>query len=340
MSIKVLEAFAGIGAQRKALTNVGLDYESVGIIEIDKPAENSYNLLHGQTKNFGDITKVDEKELPDFDLFTYSFPCTQISNVGSRTGLAKGSNTSSSLLWECERIIREKKPKYLLMENVPALLNKKFKPYWLEWVSILDSLGYKTFYDVLDARDFNIPQARKRVFGVSILGDENFTFPTGEKLTTFFDSFLDDRDDYKYIDTLRWGNELAKQKNQITENLKRAYHSKELVELGNYRGYKEKGSSFRSTVYSQFFSQYGVTRTLTTKGDICFLTDDNRVREITPRECVRLMGFTDQDYLKMSAVDSFGKRIVSDRQIRIQCGNSIVVQVLEAIFKEMFKDYL
>lgn len=123
-------------------------------------------------------------------------------------------------------------------------------------------------------------------------------------------------------------------------NLKRAYHSKELVELGNYRGYKEKGSSFRSTVYSQFFSQYGVTRTLTTKGDICFLTDDNRVREITPRECVRLMGFTDQDYLKMSAVDSFGKRIVSDRQIRIQCGNSIVVQVLEAIFKEMFKDYL
>lgn len=113
-----------------------------------------------------------------------------------------------------------------------------------------------------------------------------------------------------------------------------------MVELGNYRGYKAKGSSFRSTVYSQFFSQYGVTRTLTTKGDICFLTDDNRVREITPRECVRLMGFTDQDYLKMSAVDSFGKRIVSDRQIRIQCGNSIVVQVLEAIFKEMFKDYL
>ena len=212
MSIKVLEAFAGIGAQRKALTNIGLDYESVGIIEIDKPAENSYNLLHGQTKNFGDITKVDEKELPDFDLFTYSFPRTQISNVGSRTGLAKGSNTSSSLLWECERIIREKKPKYLLMENVPALLNKKFKPYWLEWVSVLDSLGYKTYYDVLDARDFGIPQARKRVFGVSILGDENFTFPTGEKLTTFFDSFLDDRDDYKYIDTLRWGNELAKQK--------------------------------------------------------------------------------------------------------------------------------
>ena len=133
---------------------------------------------------------------------------------------------------------------------------------------------------------------------------------------------------------------LQNKKNQIAENLKRTYHSKELVELGNYRGYKEKGSSFRSTVYSQFFSQYGTTRTLTTKGDICFLTDDNRVREITPRECVRLMGFTDQDYLKMSAVDSFGKRIVSDRQIRIQCGNSIVVQVLEAIFKEMFREYL
>lgn len=106
------------------------------------------------------------------------------------------------------------------MENVPALLNKKFKPYWLEWVSILDSIGYQTFYDVLDARDFGIPQARKRVFGVSILGDENFTFPTGKELTTFFDSFLDNRDDYKYIDTLRWGNELAKQKNQIAEKSK------------------------------------------------------------------------------------------------------------------------
>lgn len=84
--IKGVEAFSGIGAQRQALKNIGVSHEVIGTMEIDKHAITSYSLLHGKTKNFGDITKVKENDLPYFDLFTYSFPCTSISNIGSRGG--------------------------------------------------------------------------------------------------------------------------------------------------------------------------------------------------------------------------------------------------------------
>lgn len=275
------------------------------------------------------LTQVNENDLPYFDLFTYSFPCTSISGIGSRKGLTEGSKTASSLLWECKRIIRKVRPKYLLMENVPALLNKNFKPQYDIWLSLLKDMGYTNFYQVLDARDFNVPQTRKRVIGVSVLGGSSFTFPKGQELHTFFDSFIDKRDQYEFIDLAKWGNHIAKNIDLIRERQGKAKHNRELVELYNYKGYKDRKDSFRSETNSRVYSQYGVIPTLTTKADTKLLTDDFRVRKITSRECMRAMGWKDKDYQTLK-----GK--VSDPQIKKQCGNSIVVPVLEGVFKQLF----
>lgn len=96
--LKVFEAFAGVGSQHMALRNLGVDFEVVGVSEIDKFAHQSYEAIHGETKNFGDISKLQPEGLPDFDLFTYSFPCTDLSSAGKQRGFEKGSGTSSSLL--------------------------------------------------------------------------------------------------------------------------------------------------------------------------------------------------------------------------------------------------
>ena len=123
--IKIFEAFAGYGSQLMALKRLNIPFESIGISEIDKYAIKAYEAIHGQVENYGDITKIDWNTVPEFNLFTYSFPCTDISTAGKQAGLTKGSNTRSSLLWECEKAIATKKPKFLVMENVKALINKK-----------------------------------------------------------------------------------------------------------------------------------------------------------------------------------------------------------------------
>ena len=144
--IKVFEAFAGVGAQRMALRNLGIDFEVVGICEIDKFALKSYEAIHGECNNFGDISKVNPNELPNMDLFTYSFPCQDLSIAGKKEGLKEG--TRSGLLYECEKIIEIKKPKYLLLENVKNLVGKQFKNDFDKWLNYLESLGYKNYWKV------------------------------------------------------------------------------------------------------------------------------------------------------------------------------------------------
>ena len=125
--MRVLELFGGYGSQALALENLGIEFTS-DLCDNDKYAEKAYNQLHGQTFNYGDICTIDETKLPYYDLITYSSPCQDFSVAGKQAGGEKGSGTRSSLLWECERIIRAVKPKYLLMENVKALTSKKFMP--------------------------------------------------------------------------------------------------------------------------------------------------------------------------------------------------------------------
>lgn len=160
-----------------ALRRLGIDFEVVGISEIDKYAIQAYMAVHGDTANYGDISKIDWSSVPDFDFLTYSFPCTDISTAGQQKGLAEGSGTRSSLLWECRKAIEAKRPKYLLMENVKNLVSKKFTPYLKEWIIFLEGQGYSNYTKVLNAKDFGVPQNRERVFMVSILGEVSFHFP-------------------------------------------------------------------------------------------------------------------------------------------------------------------
>ena len=129
--IKVIELFTGTGSQREALKRANIKHEIVAISENDKYASRAYELLHGPTNNLGDIKKIGK--LPKADLWTYSFPCTNISLAGQMKGFDKGSNTHSSLLWEVQRLLEVTKannefPKFLLMENVKNIVSKKFIP--------------------------------------------------------------------------------------------------------------------------------------------------------------------------------------------------------------------
>lgn len=185
MQLKVFTAFSGYDSQCMALDRLGIGYELVGWSEIDKYAIQAHNAVYPQyrDRNFGDICHIDWDKVPDFDLFTYSFPCTDISTAGKQAGLEKGSGTRSSLLWECEKAIENKMPKYLLMENVKALVSKKFINHFNEWVSYLQSIGYSNFWKLINAKDYGVPQNRERVFMISILGvNEYYEFPRTFKL--------------------------------------------------------------------------------------------------------------------------------------------------------------
>ena len=195
--IKLFEAFAGYGSQGMALKQAGIPFQNVGISEIDKYAITAYKAIHGNVKNYGDITTIDEKKLPDFDLFTYSFPCQDVSVSGRQSGIKEG--TRSGLLWECERIIRHKQPRFLIMENVKNLVSKKFKPDFLKWCDALVELGYTNYYEILNAKEHGIPQNRERVFMVSIMGmHEPYVFPEKEQLNIRLKDLLEDQVDEKY----------------------------------------------------------------------------------------------------------------------------------------------
>jgi DNA (cytosine-5)-methyltransferase 1 len=207
MSLRVIELFAGLGSQTQALKNIGVEHEVVAISEIDRFAVQSYEALHGKVNNLGDITKI--KELPESDLLIYSSPCTDISNAGKQAGITEGSGTRSSLLWEVKRLLlraQESKalPKHLLMENVKALVGKKFKPHFDNWLNFLQSIGYANYWQILNARDYGIPQNRERVFCVSILnGGADYKFPDKFPLRLRLKDMLDGRVDEKFYLTER-----------------------------------------------------------------------------------------------------------------------------------------
>ncbi len=199
--LRVFTAFSGYDSQCMALDRLGIPYELVGWSEIDKYAIQAHNAVYPQyaDRNYGDISKIDWEKVPDFDLFTYSFPCTDISNAGVQKGLEEGSGTRSSLLWECKKTIEIKRPKYLLMENVKALVSQKFLPYYKKWEQYLAELGYDNYCKVMNAKDYGVPQNRERIFIVSILdNDKTFHFPEPVPLEKRLKDVLEDKVAEKY----------------------------------------------------------------------------------------------------------------------------------------------
>lgn len=203
--LKVFTAFSGYDSQCLALKRLGIDFDLVGWSEIDPPACTAHDALFPEYKdrNYGDISKIDWSQVPDFDLFTYSSPCTDFSNAGLQKGGEEGSGTRSSLLWECRKTILAKRPKYLLFENVKALVTDKFYYLFEKWCKELESYGYANFFQVLNAKDYGVPQSRERIFMVSILKTEDepepyFEFPSPVKLEKCVDDILEDNVPDKY----------------------------------------------------------------------------------------------------------------------------------------------
>lgn len=388
--ITINELFSGIGAQVAALKRNGVKLKVVGISEIDKYAIKSYEAINGKTRNYGDISKVESLDYAD--LWTYSFPCTDISLAGKQEGLMDktGKQTRSGLLFEVERLLKKSvedgnQPKYLLLENVKNLVGKKFKLEFDKWLKTLDSLGYNNYWKILNAKDYGVPQNRERVFVVSIRKDvdtHGYTFPEPFKLNRRLKDVLEKEVDEKYylkqdlVETFI--KRLAKREVSNTIRCGGAgsidqKHTLDLVaepkinQLGNVFPTKKRDNPNTGRVYDTsgigaclntmgggnrepFVLEKGIGHnpvskkfefdgfhenkpcpTLLATDYKCpkFYSDGVRIRKLTPKECWRLMDFTDEEY---EAAEKAG---VSKTQLYKQAGNSIVVSVLASIFNNL-----
>lgn len=205
--IRLIELFAGIGSQYMALKRLGLNVTSWRCVEIDKYAVKSFNAIHGTDYVPTDICKLHGADLGITEtdkynyVMSYSFPCQDISNAGLGKGFSKGSGTRSGLLWEVERLLKEcnELPNVLLMENVPAVHGKKNADDFQQWIAFLESIGYHSKWQDLNAKNYGIPQNRNRCFMVSWLEDRtDYTFPSATPLEIRLKDVLQDDADEKY----------------------------------------------------------------------------------------------------------------------------------------------
>lgn len=367
--LRVFEAFAGIGAQATALARIGIDYEIVGISDWFTDAIICYDAIHckdepipelpskeeqieylhnfefskdsvhpskidkldteyleklyianKRTKNMGSITKLKAADMPECDLLVYSFPCQDLSTGGKGLGMKKGSGTRSGLLWEIERILSElneedRLPEYLLLENVKTIMSKSNEVDLKEWLSFLEKLGYiNDECMILNALDFAVPQDRERAFIVSHLGS---------KLNVMDDIQFKERK-YEFKRFFRNDYKIQKYKNEADIAQLNRTPSREQMWKINGRELNENTTvrtitcNMDRTHCAALFPYNGA------KG--------NTYRRPTIREAFLLMGFTDEEYERTEYLD------FSYRKMNKLIGNAIVVDVLVAIFRAMFKE--
>ena len=216
--LRVVTLCSGYDSQCLALDRLkrdfpGFDYELVAWSEFDpetpnrplekQPAVVAHNALFPQwaDRNLGDMTKIDWTQVPDFDLLFYSTPCQSISNAGLQHGFTEGSGTRSSIIWNVRDAVKTKRPKYLCLENVKAMVSKKFLPMFNLWQAELEKFGYVNFAQVLNAKDYGVPQNRERIFLFSIRDDGDnptYSFPQPFPLEKKLKDVLEEHVDEKY----------------------------------------------------------------------------------------------------------------------------------------------
>lgn len=303
------------------------------------------------------VTKVEEDEIETiYDLTVeenHSFTvqgvivhnCQDFSVAGKGKGGDKGSGTRSSLLWECERIIRAVKPKYLLMENVKNLLSEKHRHNFNEWFKVLEGMGYTNYYKVLNAKDYGIPQNRERIFCVSILGGGQYLFPNPIPLEKRLKDMLEDNVPEKYYlkeeQVKKFLQTREAKEKEISNSIRcggrgstKERHDWDIVVeplCAASRGRNPDNPSDRTigspTEQSLEINYTGCTNTLTSVQKDNYVVENYRIRKLTARECFRLMGVKDEQFDRLNGI--------SNSQLYKLAGNSIVVDVLEAIFKNL-----
>ena len=367
--IKILELFAGIGACSKAFENLHIPYEIVDAVEIDKYAIKSFNAIHHTNFTPQDIREYDKNI--KVDLIMHGSPCQDFSLAGRNAGGDKGSGTRSSLMYETLRIVEKLQPKIVIWENVKNILSQRHVHNWDQYAERMEELGYTNYCQILNAKDYGIPQNRERVFTISIKNyfsveyncdlAVDFNFPKPFPLTLKLKDFLEDEVDDKYYLDNKYENLLRINDNYLMlaggsigkmhDISRRAYFTdyvsptiptcsggniqpKIAIKTANKKGY-DLGTygdgvdlSYPNSKTRRGRVGHGVSKTLPTTNLQGCIDKTYRIRKLTPRECFRLMGFTDQDY------DNAAK-VCSDTQLYKQAGNSIVVNVLEEIIKNL-----
>ena len=302
---RAIDLFAGIGGIRLGFANAFKEnIEFVFSSEIDKYAQQTYKAnFDGDVA--GDITKIDEKDIPSHDILLAGFPCQAFSIAGKRLGF---EDTRGTLFFEVARIIKYHKPKILFLENVKGFVNHDNGNTFRVVKETLEEMGYKVFTKVLNAKDFGVPQNRERIYIVAFLDDIEFEFP--EALCTEVS---------------------IKSKLQKDVLEKYYYNGKPLFE-------RIKDDVVNENSIYQWRRQYvrenksGVCPTLTanmgTGGhNVPIVRDKKGIRKLTPRECANFQGFP----------DTFVLPNIVDSQLYKQCGNSVVVEVINKIAIEIRK---
>ncbi len=304
--IQILELFGGIGSPRIALRNLGIPVKAIDYVEIDEKAVRSYNAMFSEELNYKTQSVVGWNLKPD--ILIHGSPCQDFSIAGHQKGAEQGSETRSSLMWETIRIIQnmgEWKPKYVIWENVKNVLSKHMKANFDRYLSEMEKLGYVSNYSILDARDFGLPQARERVFTVSVLNGEKFTF----------DDLI--RTPMKDLTELLISNEEVPAVYDVTQP-------------SVYSAIGKTGIK-RATVIKDF------AYTITTRQDRTpaqvIDCGNGRFRYLTELECWRLQGYKDQDFYKAKTVQKRNGRYYT--ALYNQAGNSIPVNIFESILRKI-----
>ena len=329
--INLLSLFSGMGAFEKALENLNIPYNLVNYCEIDKYASKAFSLIHNvpEEKNLVDVTKVDTSKFNEkVDLVTYGFPCQDISIAGKMRGFVNeqtGETTRSGLFFEALRIIKDLQPKYAIAENVKNLTGNGFKEEFAIVLKSLEDIGYVNYWKVLNAKDYGIPQNRERVFIVSIrkdINDYKFRFPQPIPLKYKLLDLIEDRADSKYY---LEGNRV----NILKDMLKKKYNitSKVVVDSSIKNPKIKEVSNCITARYDA-----GIQNQESMGGVVVEANgNDLSVRKFTPKECFRILGFTDKD------VDILISNGLANTRLYKMAGNSIAVNVLEEIFKKLLK---
>lgn len=309
--IKILELFGGIGAPRKALINLGINVKSIDYVEIDEKAVRSYNAMFDNSQKAQDVRGWNLKP----DILIHGSPCQDFSIAGKQLGAAKGSDTRSSLLYETLDIINnlgEWKPRIVIWENVKNVLSKHMIHNFNAYIKDMDHMGYTSSFDVLNAMDFGLPQKRERVFVISILGNIAFDFEKLRKQKqVHIKHFLDA--DYEEQHIVKQPSMLKIINNEVDRHIFKG----RVPVIDNY--------CYTITTKQMRCPNSGVIK-----------LEDGRYRYLTERECWRLQGFDDEDFNKALAQNP-GKSNCLNGTMYKQAGNSMPVNVLEAIFDALLK---
>ncbi|KAA8782542.1 DNA (cytosine-5-)-methyltransferase [Paenibacillus amylolyticus] len=315
--IKILELFGGIGAPRKALINLGVEHKSIDYVEWNEKAVRTYNAMFDH--RYKPESVVGYSLQPD--ILVHGSPCQDFSIGGKQYGGNVEDGTRSSLMFETLKIIENLgawKPKVVIWENVKNVLSKNMVTAFNHYLSDMEKLGYTNSYEVLDARDFGIPQARERLFNISLLDNQYFDFAKLKKrpmkpITDLLESDVDE----KYVVT--------------QPSMVRKLPGKPVVS-GSFGGRMlEEIKEFAYTV---------TTKQMRCPNSGVVKMQDGQYRYLTERECFRLMGFDDQDF-EAALREHPSKEGCLNGTLYHQSGNSIVVSVLEAIFEVLLvKDFV